>query len=162
MPTEIETLMKRYTRLCWKVASHYAPMANEQDLEEIVADAFIAFWQFPSRYDGEKASVKKYLTVLARNKAADFSRRHKPTVELSETLESSDIDPAEQLEMQEQGEALRTAISNLPAYEGELLLRRYGDGEKPAEIADSLGKDVKSVKNSLYRAKNKLKEMLSA
>jgi DNA-directed RNA polymerase specialized sigma24 family protein len=52
-------------------------------------------------------------------------------------------------------------VGGLPAYERELLRRRYGDGEKPAEIAASLGKDVKSVKNSLYRAKIKLKEMLS-
>ena len=161
MPIDIETLMKRYSRLCWKVASHFAPMANEQDLEEIVADVFIDFWRFPSRYDGEKASVKKYLSVLARNKAADFSRRHRPTTELSETLESAEAGPAERLETLERDGALHTAIGNLPANDAELLQRRYGDGEKPAEIAASLGKDVKSVKNSLYRAKNKLKEVLS-
>jgi len=161
MPTDIETLMKRYTRLCWKVASHFAPMANEQDLEEIVADVFIDFWRFPGRYDGEKASVKKYLSVLARNKAADFSRRLKSTAELSETLESAEAGQAERLETLERDEALYAAMGNLAAHEAELLLRRYGDGEKPSEIASSLGIDVKSVKNSLYRAKNKLKEMLS-
>jgi len=161
MPTDIETLMQRYARLCWKVASHFAPMANEQDLEEIVADVFIDFWRFPGRYDGEKGSVKKYLSVLARNKAADFSRRHKPVTELPETLESAEPGPAERLETLERDEALHTAMGTLPAQDAELLQRRYGDGEKPAEIAASLGKDVKSVKNSLYRAKNKLKEMLS-
>ncbi|MDR0481076.1 MAG: sigma-70 family RNA polymerase sigma factor [Gallionellaceae bacterium] len=161
MPTDIETLMQRYARLCWKVASHFAPMANEQDLEEIVADVFIDFWRFPSRYNGEKGSVKKYLSVLARNKAADFSRRHKLVTELPETLESTEAGPAERLETLERDEALHTAMGALPAQDAELLQRRYGDGEKPAEIAASLGKDVKSVKNSLYRAKNKLKEMLS-
>jgi len=161
MPTEIETLMKRYARLCWKVASQYAPMANEQDLEEIVADVFIDFWRYSDRYDGEKSSVKKYLSVLARNKAADFSRRRRPVAELPETLESAETGPAERLETLERDEALHTAIGSLPANDAELLQRRYGNGEKPAEIAASLGKDVKSVKNSLYRAKNKLKEMLS-
>ena len=162
MPTDIETLMKRYARLCWKVASHYAPMANEQDLEEIVADTFIDFWRFSDRYDGEKSSVKKYLSVLARNKAADFSRRHKPVAELSETLENTEVGPAERLETLERDEALHTAMGALPTDDAELLQRRYGDGEKPMEIAASLDKDVKSIKNSLYRAKNKLKEMLSA
>ena len=161
MPTDIETLMKRYTRLCWKVASQYAPMANEQDLEEIVADAFIDFWRFSERYDGEKSSVKKYLSVLARNKAADFSRRHRSVAELSEAQESTEAGPAERLETLERDEALYIAMGNLPVHDADLLQRRYGDGEKPAEIAASLGKYVKSVKNSLYRAKNKLKEILS-
>ena len=160
MADDIGVLMDRYAKLCWKVASHTAPFANAQDLEEIVADVFIDYWKNSNRYDETKGSVKKYLAAIARNKAADFSRKYRPAAELPDTAESGEADPAESLERQETTEALARALDALPAREREILLRRYSDGERPAEIAQSMGMDIKLVKNVLYRAKNKLKGVL--
>ena len=157
---DIGILMDRYARLCWKIASQYAPFAGEQDLEEIVADVFIDYWRNSDRYDSEKASVKKYLAGIARNKAVDFSRKYRILTELPDTIESGGADPAECLERQETNETLAAAMSTLTTNEQDILWRRYVDGEKPATIAQSLNLDIKQIKNTLYRAKNKLKNKL--
>jgi len=142
--------MDRYAKLCWSVASRCAPYATAQDLEEIVADVFIDFWKNSGRYDETKASLKKYLSVIARNKAADFSRKYRPATELPDSAASGE-DPADAYERQLDADELNRAFDALPPREREILYRRYVEGEMPAAIAKALGMDVKLVKNILYR-----------
>jgi RNA polymerase sigma-70 factor (ECF subfamily) len=153
----LEKLINRYSKLMWKIVSVCSPYLAEQDIEEICADVFIDFWKNRERYDESKSSIKTYLSAIAKNKAADFLRRYKPVGEIPENTASSEPTAELSAEINEQNEFLQTALDKITPYEKNLLLRRYADTEKPADIAASLGKNVKSVENSIYRAKKKLK-----
>lgn len=48
---------------------------TKEDVEEVVADTFIALWNTAERIDYEKySSIKAYIAVIARNKAKDWLR----------------------------------------------------------------------------------------
>lgn len=48
---------------------------TKEDVEEVVADTFIALWNTAERIDYEKySSIKAYIAVIARNKAKDWMR----------------------------------------------------------------------------------------
>ena len=46
------------------------PQASREDLEEIVADVFVALWRSAARLD-ETRPLKSYLAAIARNAAVD-------------------------------------------------------------------------------------------
>ena len=48
---------------------------TKEDVEEVVADTFIALWNTAARINYEKySSIKAYIAVIARNKAKDWLR----------------------------------------------------------------------------------------
>lgn len=52
--------------------------ATAEDVEELVADTFIALWTTAERIDYiHYSSLKAYIGMIARNKAKDFLRMHK-------------------------------------------------------------------------------------
>ena len=59
------------------------------------------------------------------------------------------------------GEELLEAVSTLEEPDRQILIRRYEYGQKPREIALALGLSVKQVNNRLYRAKRKLRDLLT-
>ncbi len=69
-------VVQKYSRLLWKIA---APIlinaASVQDVEECVADVFIYLWQYPEKYDPDKAKLSSWLSVIARSRAVDRYRQ---------------------------------------------------------------------------------------
>ena len=53
-------------------------------------------------------------------------------------------------------ERMKICEENLSKFEREVL-KHYLSGEKQSEIAKNLGKDVKSIDNTIQRIKSKLK-----
>ena len=69
-------VVQRYSKLLWKIAtSILINAASVQDVEECVADVFIYLWQYPEKYDPDKAKLSSWLSVVARSKAVDSYRR---------------------------------------------------------------------------------------
>ena len=69
-------VVQKYSKLLWKIAaSVLINAASVQDVEECVADVFIYLWQYPEKYDPEKAKLSSWLSVVARSKAVDSYRR---------------------------------------------------------------------------------------
>ncbi len=51
---------------------------TKEDVEEVVADTFIALWNTAERINYEEySSIKAYIAVIARNKAKDWLRNAK-------------------------------------------------------------------------------------
>ena len=67
----------------------------------------------------------------------------------------------EHLESQEKKTLLLSAINLLKEEERDILTRRYYYEQKPKTIATALGLSVKRVENILYRAKQKLRQILA-
>ena len=57
------------------VGSLLSSRGTKEDIEEVVADTFMALWETAERIDYEKySSIKAYIAVIARNKAKDRLR----------------------------------------------------------------------------------------
>lgn len=162
--TAMDRLIAKYAKLLWKVVSpilHKA--ASVQDMEECVADTFIYLWQYPEKYDAARGSLKSYLALIARSKALDRYRALSRRLEQSpeEGLLDKRPDLAQIFIDQEDKKRLALALQSLSEQEREIVLRRYYYEQKPREIARALDLPVKQVDNHLYRAKQKLRELIS-
>ena len=164
-------VVQKYSKILWKIAaSILINAASVQDVEECVADVFIYLWQYPEKYDPDKAKLSSWLSVVARSKAVDSYRRIARKREISmeeivvENLGYAENSAADE-EMYSMEEAnskdkLRSCIDELDEKEKELIMRRYYYEQKPAEIAVALDMPKKQVENRLYYVRQKLRKMM--
>ncbi len=155
-------VVQKYSKLLWKIAaSILINAASVQDVEECVADVFIYLWQYPEKYDPDKAKLSSWLSVIARSKAVDSYRRisRKREIYMEEILVES-LGYAENNAADEEKDKLRSCIEGLDEKEKELVIRRYYYEQKPAEIAVALDMPKKQVENRLYYVRQKLRKMM--
>ena len=155
-------VVQKYSKLLWKIAaSILINAASVQDVEECVADVFIYLWQYPEKYDPDKAKLSSWLSVVARSRAVDSYRRitRKREVSMEEILMES-LGHAENNVADEEKDKLRSCIDELDEKEKELVMRRYYYEQKPAEIAVALDMPKKQVENRLYYVRQKLRKMM--
>lgn len=163
----LAVVIQKYSKLLWKIAaSVLIHAASVQDVEECVADVFIYLWQYPEKYDPDKAKLSSWLSVITRSRAIDSYRRIVRKREISmeevvmEGLGRADITADKVNEEGHFGENLRSCMEELDEKEKELLIRRYYYEQKPAEIAVALDMPKKQVENRLYYVRQKLKKMM--
>ena len=154
-------VVQKYSKLLWKIAaSILINAASVQDVEECVADVFIYLWQYPEKYNPDKAKLSSWLSVVARSKAVDryrqISRKREIPMEeiVAESLGYSEITAVEE------DDKLQSCMDELNAKERELIIRRYYYEQKPAEIAVALDIPKKQVENKLYYVRQKLRKMM--
>ena len=155
-------VVQKYSKLLWKIAaSILINAASIQDVEECIADVFIYLWQYPEKYDSNKAKLSSWLSVIARTKAIDRYRQNIRKRELPmEEIAAEGLAHAEITVIDAEKEKLLSCIEELDEKEKELIIRRYYYEQKPAEIAVVLEIPKKQVENKLYYAKQKLKKMM--
>ena len=161
-------VVQKYSKLLWKIAaSILINAASAQDVEECVADVFIYLWQYPEKYDPDKAKLSSWLSIVARSKAVDSYRRitRKKEISMEEIVVESlgyVENNATDGEMEERysKDKLRSCIEGLDEKEKELVIRRYYYEQKPAEIAVALDMPKKQVENRLYYVRQKLRKMM--
>ena len=155
-------VVQKYSKILWKIAaSILINAASVQDVEECVADVFIYLWQYPEKYDPDKAKLSSWLSIVARSKAVDSYRRitRKKEIFIEEILVES-LGYAENDAADEEKDKLRSCIDELNEKEKELIMRRYYYEQKPAEIAVALDMPKKQVENRLYYVRQKLRKMM--
>ncbi len=111
-------------------------------------------------------SLKPWLAKIAWNHAIrQAAKRHKNLVSLDEQGQagpwSNLPDPAQVTERKELGEALRSAMDQLPTAMQIVLEMRCGQGMDYREIAHATGWPIGTVKTNLFRARKRLVEMLA-
>lgn len=72
----LKSFKNKHSRFLWKISSSVLiNAASVQDVEECVADVFIYLWQYPEKYDPDRAKLSSWLSVVTRSKAIDRYRR---------------------------------------------------------------------------------------
>ena len=151
--------IQKYSKLLWKItASILQNVSSVQEVEECVADVFIFLWQYPEKYNPDRAKLSSWLSMIARSKAVDRYRSLIKNKEISmEEIIVESLGYAEVKTSDEDKEELLSYIAELDEKEKELIVRRYYYEQKPAEIALALDIPKKQIENRLYYAKQKLK-----
>ena len=156
-------VIQKYSKLLWKItASILLNVSSVQEVEECVADVFIFLWQYPEKYNPDRAKLSSWLSMIARSKAVDRYRSLIKNKEISmEEIIVESLGYAEVKTSDEDKEELLFYIAELDEKEKELIVRRYYYEQKPAEIALALDIPKKQIENRLYYAKQKLKRCLA-
>jgi RNA polymerase sigma-70 factor (ECF subfamily) len=122
------------------------------EVDDLVQDIFLhAFKKLHTLRDA--AAFGPWIAMIARNRAVDFHRRSKETVEINDDLRGSD---AHDSRAQEILELIRT----LPEAYRETLVLRLVEGMTGPEIAARTGLTAASVRVNLHRGMKLLRQQL--
>lgn len=138
----------------------YAPLVHgillarvpRAEVEDLVQDIFLhAYKKLHTLRDG--SAFGPWIAMIARNRAIDFYRRSKETVEINDELRGSDTQDSKAAEILE-------LIRNLPEAYRETLVLRLVEGMTGPEIAERTGLTAASVRVNLHRGMKLLRERL--
>ena len=138
----------------------YAPLVHgvllarvpRAEVDDLVQDIFLhAFRKLHTLR--EAAAFGAWIAMIARNRAVDYHRRSRATVELSDELRGSDAHDSRATEILE-------LIRNLPEAYRETLVLRLVEGMTGPEIAARTGLTAASVRVNLHRGMKLLREKL--
>lgn len=122
------------------------------EVDDLVQDIFLhAFRKLHTLRDF--AAFGPWLAMITRNRAMDFHRRSKPTVEVTEDLRSTDTSTSKAQEILD-------LICDLPEAYRETLVLRLVEGMTGPEIAERTGLTPASVRVNLHRGMKQLREKL--
>jgi RNA polymerase sigma-70 factor (ECF subfamily) len=142
-------LYDRYAPLVHGILLARVPRAEVADL---VQDIFLhAFKKLHTLRDA--ASFGPWIAMIARNRAVDFHRRSKETVEINDDLRGSDAPDSKAKEILE-------LIRSLPEAYRETLVLRLVEGMTGPEIAERTGLTAASVRVNLHRGMKLLRKQL--
>ena len=138
----------------------YAPLVHgillarvpRAEVDDLVQDIFLhAYKKLHTLRDA--ASFGPWIAMIARNRAVDFHRRSRETVEITDDLRGSDQQESKAAEILE-------LIRGLPEAYRETLVLRLVEGMTGPEIAARTGLTAASVRVNLHRGMKLLREKL--
>lgn len=160
----LEVVFLRYYRLLSRYGGRL--LKNEADGQEVAADVFMTFWEKRQSIE-VKQSLRQYLFAMTRHR---ILRRLKANGRMPGSLELTPETIKEYennwLAGDEPDEETYVSSDNLAAYINQLPPQRRHifqlnkiEGLSYPEIAQRLGISERTVKNHVYRAMLKLKEL---
>ena len=135
-------------------------LTDERDREECYADISLKVWQTAGSFDGEKGTLKAWLTVLSRNAALNRARRAQTDAPLEEDVPHTGGSAEEELLRRELRQRLQSTVAALPPEERNLFYRKYYYCQSTAQMAAELGLTERAVEGRLYRLRQGLRQKL--
>jgi RNA polymerase sigma-70 factor (ECF subfamily) len=158
----LDFLFNNYKRLVYKVVlSVLKDRSSEQDIEECVADVFIAVWKNIDKYDASITGFKKWLVSICKYKSIDYLRKESIRP-ITSNLDEQLGDPFENIELtmiqKENFKALRSLIDSMNEIDKQIFVKKYLLDEKTIDIANSLSLSRSIVDNRLSRGRKTLRQ----
>lgn len=141
----------------------YRSTRNEQDALDLAQETFVRIYRHRTRYR-TGARYSTWMFQIALNLARDHARRslRRPTDPLEEAPEQfTTATPRGELTDNEAAAAVRAAIAQLPEDLREAVLLAEFQELSHAEIAEIVDATPKAIETRIYRAKEKLRSLLS-
>ena len=123
---------------------------SEHDAQDAVQQALLRVWERRERVDA--ARLKAYLTRAVINACRDVQRARMRSVPMDAMPERA-VEPPDT--------ALRDAVESLEEKLRTPLLLHYMEGYSEREIAKALSLSLPQLKSRMFRARRKLRAMLS-
>ncbi|MDQ0896437.1 MULTISPECIES: RNA polymerase sigma factor [unclassified Paenibacillus] len=136
--------------------------ADHQDAQDLTQETFIKAYRKLASHNTNK-SFAAWLYTIAANLLKDMRRRSHHTEWLADP--PPDHPPCENPEMvllqEEQRTEVQVLIQQLPLNYRIVLLLRYTNDLSYVEMSEVLDVPINKVQNDLYRAKKRLKQMMT-
>jgi len=154
---DIETIYREYHDRILNYISF--KVGNHDDAEDICSEVFIKIQKNLDKYEESKASIARWIYVIAGNTIIDYYRSHKTTDEIPEEL-PSDSDLEDEMLSRETMSELAGALMKLSEEERTVIVLHYYDGLKLTEIEKRTGMSYGQVKLRHNSALKALKNLL--
>lgn len=162
----LEIAVREHARLVFRVA--YSVLRNHHDAEDATQETFLRALRYRRKLEGVR-EAKTWLASIAWRVAVGRAKK-RPEISLSDEEIAavaeqfrSQLKSAEEFTLGNEMAGLLTAmIASLPEALRDALRLSTVEDLTPAEIAEVLGTSEASVRSRLFRARQILKEKLTA
>ncbi len=169
-----DSLVHRYEKELYGYLRRY--LGDAALAEDVFQNTFLKVYEKLDQYEAGRP-VRPWLYTIATHQAVDALRRvnrrgaisldrkgssggETDQSSLADLLVSKDQSPQDALSLEEQRQALRLAVEELPELYREVLLLAYYQEMKYKDIAEVLGVPVGTVKSRLHAAVGRLLQKL--
>lgn len=131
---------------------------QKSDVEELTQQTFLHCLKHLPLFRGE-SSIKTWMLRIAQHEVADFYRKKYAKkaltiLPLHEVLLTAEISDAHETSV-----LVKKVLAELSQHYRELLLLKYVDNKTVKEIAELIGKSIKSVESDLFRARREFQRL---
>jgi RNA polymerase sigma-70 factor (ECF subfamily) len=162
------SLVERHSRALFRIA--YRITGNEADAEDVVQESFIRAYRGMAQYDG-RATFQAWIYRIASNYALDLlaakKRRNWEQIDgdadhggLLDSLPAASPTPERLAASSQVREQVESALGALTDLERTAFVLRHFEGLPLDEIGAAMGINLNSVKQSVFRAVQKLRVAL--
>ena len=164
----LSNLIDQYTPLVYTIVRNkISSVCSAEDIEEVVSDVFITFYNQIESVDLSKGSIAAYLMTIAKRKAVDKFRKSSANydVKLLDDEEEfidlpDDFNLEDEVQQKEIRKKLISIINALGEPDSTILIHRFYLGESSREIAAVTGLSNDNVRKRLSRALRKIEKEL--
>ena len=159
----LAALVEQYASTLYRVA--FSVLRNAADAEDAVQEAFLRVLRHRDTLD-EVRDHRVWLIRIVWNIVLDRKRRAKTRPETDDVAELTRVLPATGLTAEERAAAAQHhtqvlgLVDSLPAKEREVLVLSAFEELTSVEIAEVLGVTESSVRSRLFRARNRMADLL--
>ncbi len=146
----VSTLYEAYVQAIHTYISYR--VESDMVAEDLTAEVFLRMVQGLPRYDDHGAPFGAWLYRIAATQIADYYRRNKRIVELSENQPTDDTDPFGKAAKKEEQLKLRQALAALSVDFQTLLILRFMQGQSHSMVAAALNKSEAAIRVMQHRA----------
>lgn len=146
-----------YSAYVQKIAyARLSDVCTQEDIEEIVSDVFLIFYNTGKKNGFEIRSLKAILSIIAKRRCIDCFRTQS---NCEQTASYDDLENYISDDLADNA-CLLEAISRLGEPDSSIFVRKYYFGQKNIDIAKDLGMNVNTLNTRLSRGLKKLRKML--
>jgi RNA polymerase sigma-70 factor (ECF subfamily) len=137
--------------------------------EDLTSEVFLKLLQVLNTPRAPRDNLPGWLYRVAHNQAMDWFRQQGKQattplgsdVDLYPDPEAGGDTPLAAVEMRQSQEQLREAIRQLTTDQQRVILLRFGEGLKCAQVAELMGRSQGAIKTLQYRAVKHLRKLMS-
>lgn len=156
---EKDAFSEIYARYRGRIYAYVLRMIGDRDrADDIFQETFTRIYRHCIDSGQEVSNAKSYIFTTARNRCLNAIRDKKPTTDV-EDFHQIVYQPS--YENAELADLVKTSLELLPEHYREAFVLREYDGLSYQEISDITGQPLSSVKIHIFRAKKKLREILT-
>jgi RNA polymerase sigma-70 factor, ECF subfamily len=133
-------------------------LGNQEAAQDVFQDAFAKFFEC-AKDDRIMTNVPAFLLRITRNLCVNMKRKERPQVSFDEYMFTATND--NRLEKDELLDLIKNALELLTDDLREVFVLREYDGMSYKDIADITNQPLSTVKVRIFRAKQKIREVLA-
>ncbi len=153
-PVQLDDLIERHKAMVFRTA--WRILGEKSDAEDVTQEVFLRL------YKTKEEPTAPWIYRITVNLCLDQIRKRKPQAGEStlEALATPQRNPEQQLDLEQKRQRLARLIARLPERERACIVLRDLEGLNSREVAEILDCTEATVRTSIHRAKEKLKQWM--